>query len=229
MIRTVLRPTSLHPSSTPRMRLGCPANRWAALRRFAVPLALLALVACGESATSPDDGASEFDPVELSLDRIDRGDRAPTGERELATLQRLLHDAVDEVREERGPEAVRRMLAPLRSLLETARTARQAGDHRAARRAMREANLVAARIVIRVLGTGVLETLHGDAEAAIGVLKARLDAGQAQNPAQLALLINRLEDRLALATRLQAAGALPAALLHLAGVIDMARAGGSHL
>ena len=195
------------------------------LRRSILPLLVLAAVACSDGSTAPSDLGEDFEPVELALDRIDRGETAPAVEdRQVPTLQRLLHEAVDRVRAERGAEAARRLIAPLRTILEAARDARQTGDIATARRLMREANLTAARIVIRVFGANVVTRVDAHLGTGIAALESKLAAGETDNPEQLQRVIERATERRTAIARLIERGAYPAALVLAAETLDRVRA-----
>ena len=195
-----------------------------ALCRSLLPLMLLAAIACGDGATAPTDAEADFEPIELSLDRIDRGERAPAVN-DGPTLQRLLHEAVDRVRAEQGHETARQMILPLRALLLQARDARGAGDFTTARRLYREANLAAARIVLRVLGAGIAARLDERAADAVARYEEMLAAGEVQgNATQLRHLLDRVEDRRAVVARLIDAGARPLALVRAAEILDLLHA-----
>lgn len=153
-----------------------------AIRRLSV-IPMLALVfgaiACGDGATAPTDELA-FDPVELSLDAMQRGDAAPRADDpRVPTLQRLLHQAVERVRAEQGDEAALRMLAPLRQLLAEAREARQRGDFVTARQKLHEANLLSARIIVRVFGPEVATRLASAVETGLAELETLIAAREA--------------------------------------------------
>lgn len=195
-------------------------------RLLAVSLIAAMLACTSDEVLAPTAEEAALEPAELSLDRIDRGDRAPSAEdRSVPTLQRLLHEAVDKVRAEHGDAAARRMLEPLRTLLREAREARQAGDFEKARSKLREANLVAARIVVRVLGAEVVQRLEGVATEKLAELEARIaeveaDGGDATRLRRAANLVQSL---LGAADRLDAAGAHARAVLVLVHALDVLR------
>ena len=179
-----------------------------------------------DTATSPLVEESSFDPVELSLDAMDRGDALPSvDDRAVPTLQRLLHEAVAKVRAERGDAAARRLLEPLHALLREAREARAAGDLTAARRALHEANLTAARIIVSVFGPRVAERLNAAVTDGLSALRRRIGeieaaGGDATRLTQAAKAVASLRDA---AARLIAAGAYPRAVLLSAHALDVLR------
>lgn len=201
-----------------------------------IPMLALVLgaMACGDGATAPAEEL-DFDPIELSLDAMQRGDAVPRADdARIPTLQRLLHQAVQRVREEQGDAAARRMLAPLHQLLVEAREARQRGDAVTARRKLHEANLYAARIIVRVLGPQVATRLAAAVESGLAeleaIIAAREEAGEDVTALRRAAQAVRM--RHADMERAIAANAHPRAVLLGAHALDVLRrvvagAGGS--
>ena len=199
---------------------------------LALTLLTTSFACSSDTATSPMVEETSFEPTELSLDAMDRGDVVPAvDDRSIPTLQRLLHEAVAKVRAERGDAAARRLLEPLRALLREAREAREAGDLATARRALHEANLTAARIIVSVFGSRVAERLNGAVTEGLSALRRRIaeieaGGGDATRLTQAAKAVASLRDA---AARLVLVGAYPRAVLlsaHALDILRLAAAGG---
>ena len=174
------------------------------LRALIVPITIAAASACAsDSVTGPTADELGVEPVELSLDAMDRGDAVPRAEdRSVPMLQRLLHEAVAKVRAESGDVAARRLLAPLRTILSQARDARLAGNIVKARRLLHEANLVAARIVLRAFGPQVVDRLDAAVTTGLSALLQRIAeieaaGGDATRLARAATAVEQLQERAA--------------------------------
>ena len=195
---------------------------------LALTLLITSFACASDAATSPSPLVEEtsFDPVDLSLDAMDRGDALPAvDDRSVPTLQRILHEAVAKVRAERGDAAARRLLEPLHALLREARDARAAGDLTTARRALHEANLTAARIIVSVFGPRVAERLNAAVTDGLSALRGRIGeieagGGDATRLTQAAKAVASLRDA---AARLVLAGAYPRAVLLSAHALDILR------
>ncbi|HUF27688.1 MAG TPA: hypothetical protein VMM18_12000 [Gemmatimonadaceae bacterium] len=193
---------------------------------YVVPiLALLGAMACGDGATAPGEDLA-LDPVELSLDAMQRGEAAPRSEdAQIPTLQRLLHQAIERVRSEQGDQAARRLLAPIHQLLVEAREARLRGDLATARQKLHEANLHAARIIVHVFGPQVASRLAAAVESGLAeleaIIAAREEAGEdvtALRRAAHAIGVRHAEMERAIALR-----AYPRAVLLGAHALDFLR------
>jgi hypothetical protein len=193
---------------------------------LALALLITSFACASDTATSPLVEETSFDPAELSLDAMDRGDPLPSvDDRSVPTLQRVLHEAVAKVRAERGDAAARRLLEPLHSLLSEARAAREAGDVTAARRALHEANLTAARIIVSVFGPRVTERLNAAVTDGLAALRRRIGeieagGGDATRLTQAAKAVASLQDA---ASRLVLVGAYPRAVVLLSHALDVLR------
>ena len=197
---------------------------------LALTLLTTSFACSSDKATSPIVDDAAFEPVELSLDAMDRGDVLPAvDDRSVPTLQRLLHEAVAKVRAERGDAAARRLLEPLRALLRDAREAREAGDLATARRTLQEANLAASRIVVAVFGPRVAERLNAAVADGLSALRGRIAEVEAQggDATRLTRAANAVASLREAAARLVASGAYPRAVLLLAHALDVLRVAGS--
>jgi hypothetical protein len=202
------------------------------LRRL-LPLTLLAAaVACSsDEPIGPAAVDDAPDPIELSLEALDRGEVPPGAEdHRVPTLQRLLHEAISRVRAEQGDAAARSLLEPVRTLLREAREAREAGDRAAARRKLQEANLAAARIVVHVFGPRVAERLNAAVATGLSALRARIAeieaaGGDVTRLTRAASSVQSLHDA---AARLIATGAYPRAVLLSSHALDILRATARH-
>jgi len=203
-----------------------------ALRRLLVVTTTAFALACAsDDVMAPTAEEAALEPIELSLDRIDRGEAAPAdADRSVPTLQRLLHEAIVRVRAERGDAAARRLLEPLRDLLREAREAREAGDRETARRKLREANLVAARIVVRVFGTQVAPRLDSRVTEQLVVLHERIAETEAEggDATRLRRAAEAVQSLQTTASRLMDAGAHPRAVVVLSHALDLLRAALAH-
>lgn len=203
-----------------------------ALRRLLVVTTTAFALACAsDDVMAPTAEEAALEPIELSLDRIDRGEAAPAdADRSVPTLQRLLHEAIQRVRAERGDAAARRLLEPLRELLREAREAREAGDRETARRILREANLVAARIVVRVFGTQVAPRLDSRVTEQLVVLHERIAETEAEggDATRLRRAAEAVQSLQMTASRLMDAGAHPRAVVVLSHALDLLRAALAH-
>jgi len=199
-----------------------------ALRRLLLPTLIAAAFACGSNdVTTPTADEAAIEPIELSVEAMDRGDAAPAvNDRTIPTLQRLLHEAVARVRSDRGDLAARRLLEPLRTLLREAREAREAGDLATARRKLQEANLAAARIIVRVFGPQVAERLNAQVTTGLAALRERIAEVEAGggDATRLTRAANTVQSLQRTAVRLIAEGAHPRAVLVLAHAVDLIRA-----
>ena len=191
---------------------------------LALTLLTTSFACSSDTATSPLVEETSFEPVELSLDAMDRGDALPAvDDRSIPTLQRILHEAVAKVRAERGDAAARRLLEPVRALLREAREAREAGDLATARRTLQEANLTAARIIVSVFGNRVAERLNAAVTDGLAALRHRIGeieagGGDATRLTHAAKAVASLQDA---AAHLVLVGAYPRAVVLLAHALDV--------
>ncbi|MEX0893153.1 MAG: hypothetical protein WEB88_13380 [Gemmatimonadota bacterium] len=139
---------------------------------------VVALAACADTPTGPDDGQgieAQLTEVAQISGSLTTAARAGGGQH----LQGLFRKAVLQVRDTEGVEAARALIAPIRDAARAAREIRRSGDRDAFHAAMEAVHLAQATVIVDVLGSAVVEEALAVAEARLAALQARVDAAAA--------------------------------------------------
>lgn len=139
-------------------------HRWSS----ALLAAALVLAACSERTPSEPEATPPLEE-DLALGATTTGDHQA-----LPTLHLLLRQAFRKVAQEQGVDAAHALVSGYRSLLEEAKAAREAHDRALLRQKLTAARAEAARIVIEVLGEGVVQRVIDAVAAALTEIDAKL-------------------------------------------------------
>jgi hypothetical protein len=201
-----------------------PMHRYASL--FWLPVVALVLSACSEnSAVAPED---DFDlagsePLATVLPELAPEPGTAGTERYVPVLGRIFVRSLRVVREKVGDEAAGKLAAEARSLHQTARAAREAGDETALAEALRKLEGFEARVGLHAFGPGLVRHVHADAAKRLEALLGRIEAAgtAGQDVSRAGARARQVRRDLAAAREAAGNDRLVVALVHAAHALDL--------